>query len=193
MDFGLIRTIQGDMILSPSMPRLGIRINPDYIYLGDLQYILRNTQHVEEFIFLCPSALGHVTRMLLVRFEGFLESKQGEYTLPDNRTVRLDNEDYFYDTLFIDLQEYLNRFPDSDIAHAADYIRQRAYTLAGDFIYQRFLRVVSGDRRYQFVIAFLERNDEAAQTPDIIQQDASAAQELLDRALTSFTILHETN
>ncbi len=190
LEYGPIRSIEGDTILSPSLPRLGVRISPNFIYLGDLQYIARETHHVEEFIFLNPNGLGHVTHMLLVRFEGFLENKAGKYDYPARPTVRLDGNDYLYDLFFIDLPDFIDQQPNSDIAHAADYIRQRAYTLAGEMTYQRFLRVVSGDRRSQFIVAYLERNEEPLLTADTLAQDANSAQALRERALASFTVLH---
>ncbi len=126
MDFGPIRAIEGDTILSPSLPRLGVRISSDFIYLGDLQYIARETYHVEEFIFISPNGYGHATRLLLIHFAGFLENKEGAYAVKPQRSIRLDGEEYQYEVRFIDINDYLDRFPSSDIAHAADYIRQRA-------------------------------------------------------------------
>ena len=190
MEYGPIRTIESDTIISPSLPRLGVRISPDFIYLGDLQYIARETYHVEEFIFLSPNGLGHVTHLLLVHFEGFLENKPGTYENTARPTINLDGNHYLYDLFLIDLPDYLDQQPNSDIAHAADYIRQRAYTLAGKMTYQRFLRVVSEDMRNQFTIAYLERNEDPELTSELLAQDESIAQSLRERALSSFSILH---
>lgn len=190
MEFGPIRAMDGDTITSPSYPRLGIRINPDYIYLGDLQYISRETFHVEEFIFLEPNGAGHATRLLLVQFAGYLDNKQGTYEYPTGPTVSLDGEDYLYDLFFIDLPGYFEQFPNSDLSHAADYVRQRAYTLAGEMTYQRFLRLVSPDKRHEFIIAYLENNETAGVNPETLPQDATAMRALRERALQSFTILH---
>ncbi len=189
MEYGIIRTIKDDTIISPFLPRLGIQISPNYIYLGDLQYILRDTHHVEEFIFLNPSAIGHVTQLLLVRFAGFLDNKPGAYRYPENQAVQLDGDSYLYDISFINIQDYLAQYPQSDIAHAADYIRQRAYTLAGDFIYQRFLRLVSQDGRHEFTIAYLSNNDERGLTTEMHASDSVIASQQLEQALKQFTIV----
>lgn len=156
MEYGPIREMKGDTILSPSMPRLGIQISPDFIYLGDLQYIARGTHHAEAFIFISPNGVGHVTRILLVHFEGFLENQQGEYRLAPQDTLQMDHSTYAVETSVIDLQEYIAQQPRSDLAHAADYIRQRGYTLTGDMRYLRFSRLVSDDQRNLFVIACLD-------------------------------------
>lgn len=190
MEFGPIRMIQDDTILSPSLPRIGIRISPDFVYLGDVQYIARDTYHVEEFIFIVPNGIGHVTRLMIVHFEGFLENKQGVYDYIARPTVRLDGDEYLYDLQLIDLQEYLVQHPNSDLAHASDYIRQRSYTFAGDFTFQRFIRTVSEDRRNELVLLFLESNEDAQLKNEDIEKDAALAKKLQDQALSSFTILH---
>ena len=181
MDYGKIREMKGDTILSPSVPRLGVRISPIYIYLGNLQYLDCGSQQVEEFIYLCPNSIGHVTRLLLVRFQGFLENSAGIYEYMSPQKKQIDNQDFAYEIEYFDLQDYLNESPDADIAHAADYIRQRSYTLAGDMVYQRFQRIVSDDNRRQFLIFYLEQGEDPSTTP---------TEDLFQRAMESFTIVH---
>jgi hypothetical protein len=190
MDYGIIRAIQGDTILSPSLPRLGVRISSDFIYIGDVQYIARDSFHVEEFIFLSLNSIGHVTRLLLVHFEGFLDNREGKYEYLTRPAVSLDGEDYLYDIQFIDLQDYLSQRPNSDLAHAADYIRQRSYTFAGDYTFQRFIRAVGEEQRDEFVILYLERNENPAYTPEDLQSNPDLAAQLQRRALDSFEIVH---
>lgn len=188
MDFGPHRAIKDDTILSPSMPRLGIRISPDYIYLGNLHYISANRNHVEQFLFISPSGIGHVTRMLLITFAGFLVNNEGTYEVAAQELVNLDGEEYLYEKQLININDFVRRSRGTELAHAADYIRQRSYTLAGDMRYQRFTRLVSPDRRNEFVIAYLENSPEDLPKAGALSQEESAS--LLDRALNSFTIIH---
>jgi hypothetical protein len=155
-----------------------------------LQYIARETYHVEEFIFLNPSGIGHAKQLLLVHFSGFLENKEGAYENRPHPTIRLDEEDYQHEVRFININDYLARYPESDIAHAADYIRQRSYTLAGDMVYHRFSRLVSENLRDQFIIAYLEANTDPSLSPAVLQANPDQAEALLKRALNGFTILH---
>ena len=189
MEYGEIRTMEGDTIISPASPRLRVRIDPTLIYLGDLQYLLHQTNRVQEFVFIDVNSLGHVTRIMLVQFQGFLESKVGKYDHPVHQTVRLSGQEYLYDVFFINLPEYIAAHPESEIARAADYIRQRAYTLSGDVVYQRFLRLVDAENRNQMIIAYMERNEDQALTTEAIQKDKAAAKLLLERALNRFSIL----
>lgn len=190
MEYEPIRAIKGDTVLSPSLPRLGVQISPDFIYVGDVQYIARDTFHVEEFVFLCPNSIGHVTRLMLIHFEGYLENQQGMYEYTARPSVSMDGSDYLYDIQLINLQEYLSQFPNSDLAYAADYIRQRSYTLAGDFTLQRFIRTVGDDCRDEFVVLYLERNENPTYTGEDLKKDQELAHKLQQRALDSFKIVH---
>ncbi len=186
MDFGPFRAIKGDTILSPSLPRLGIRISPDFVYLGKLHYISANTHHVEQFIFLSPNSLGHVTRVLLVEFAGFLGNKAGVYIYAERNSIDFDGDAYLYEEKVIELDDFIKRYPNTELAHAADYIRQRSYTLAGDMRHLRFSRLVSEDRRNEFVITYLDNiSQDINSTGDISEEQAT----LLDRALNSFAII----
>lgn len=183
MEYGPIRMMKGDTIVSPSMPRLGVQVSPDFIYLGDLQYIAHGAHHAEAFILISPNGVGHVTRILLVHFEGFLENQEGAYRIASQTTIQMDDCTYAVETSVIDLQDYIAQQPRSDLAHAADYIRQRGYTLTGTMRYLRFSRLVSDDNRNLFVIACLDRctEDEAACA------DPADGQVV---ALSGFTIVH---
>lgn len=186
MEFGQIRAMDEDTVLSPSLPRLGIRINPVYIYVGDLQFITNETFHVEEFIFLNPNGLGHVTSLLIIHFAGYLENKEGAYHCPVEQPVHLDGDEYQYDVCSININEYLEQISGSELSHAVDYVHQRAYTLAGDMVYHRFTRLVSADHRHEFIIAYLESCEDASP----VTGDDSAAQQALERALSNFAIVH---
>jgi hypothetical protein len=187
MDFGPFRAIKSDTILSPSLPRLGIRISSDFIYLGKLHYISANTYHVELFIFLSPNSLGHVTRMLLVQFAGFLGNKAGVYLYPERSAIDFQGEAYLYEEQSIELEDFLKRYPNTEMAHAADYIRQRSYTLAGDMRHVRFSRLVSGDRRNEFAITYLDNTPE--EPPGAVEVSNEKQSSLLDRALSSFSVV----
>ncbi len=189
MEYGTIRNIKDDMVLSPSLPRLGIRYNPEFIYLGDLQYIGNSGNHVEEFIFLSPNSQGHAKRLLLIRFSGVLENKEGTYPGLAGETIDLAGDSYTYMISFIDLQDFLARHPGSNMAHAADYIRQRAYTLAGDMIVQSFTRRVDAEQRHEFQIAYMELNNDSNLIYETLLENPQLAKDLKQHALESFTIV----
>lgn len=191
MDFGKIRNIRDDLVLSPSTPRLAVRYHPEFIYLGDLQYITGETRHAEQFIFLSPNGLGHVVRMLLVQFEGYLENKPGSYPHEGDHMLEINGEPYIYDIHFIQVSDFIEKNPLSGFAHAADYIRQRAYTLGGDMTYQRFTRIASPDGRHKFAISYLETNEGPLMNAVVLERNPAVATALRENAMHYFSVLTE--
>lgn len=189
MEFGPIRAVKEDMILSPYLPRLGVRISEDYIYLGDLQYISQSTHHIEDFIFLCPSSQGHVSRLLVVQFDGFLDHKEGIYADADGANIDLAGDEYHHNLTLIDLPAFYKKSQGAHLFHAADYVRQRSYTLAGEMIYHTFLRMVTEDCRNRFSIHHMVQPGDPGLSPERLAENTDLRQNLLAQALTNFTIV----
>ena len=188
MDFGTIRSIKGDTILSPSLPRLGIRISAGFIYLGNLHYISSDIYHVEQYIFIDPNGIGHVTRVLLIQFTGFLENKEGRYEFPAQPSVLLDGEEYHYEESILNIDDFARHLPHTELGHASDYIRQRSYTLAGEMRCQRFARAIGEHQRNELAITYLEAPEESGASAPAPAESGAAPE--IDRALSSFTIVH---
>ncbi len=189
MEMGTLRFIKDDKIVSRALPRLTIRYSNDFIYLGNLQYISQETHHVEAFIFLNPNTRGHAASMMLVHFEGLLEGREGSCMVPGDETVELNGEIYQYERRFISANEAFSRSSGTGLSLAADYIRQRAYTLSGDMIYHRFWRCLEDDNRDSFSISFLEATEDRKRAAELAKRDPSAARAMLERALNSFELL----
>lgn len=189
MEFGPIRAVKGDTILSPYLPQLGVRISGDYIYLGDLQYISQGIYHIEDFIYVCPNSQGHATRLLVVQFEGFLDHKEGTFTSPSGSKISLAEDTYDYTFSLVELPAYYKKSPGLHLAHAADYVRQRAYTLAGDMIYYSFVRLVTEDHRNRFSIHHLNLTDDPHVTSERLLEDQEQQKANLAQALGDFAIL----
>lgn len=174
LEFGPIRTIKEDLILSPTSPRLAVRFAPSLIYIGDLQYILRETFYVEEFILINTNGLGHLTQMLLVHFAGYLENREGVYAYPQSPVATLAGDPYVLDQFTIPLREPNSKPSEGETSRAVDYIRQRAYTLPGDLDCQRFRRIVSEDGRREFALLYAE----PASTAMALEDDETEPDEL---------------
>lgn len=194
IEFGPIRTIKDDLVISPTAPRLAVRFAPSLIYLGDLQYIRRETFYVEEFILINTNGLGHLTQMLLVHFAGYLENQEGRYEYPQSPVATLAGDTYLLDQFTIALREPNAKPADTEVSRSVDYIRQRAYTLPGDLACQRFRRVVSDDRRREFAILYAEPADPTLPEELVQAENAShpQASSLAERQISPNPVTPET-
>lgn len=189
MEMGTVRFVKDDTIVSRALPAATIRYSDDFIYLGNLNYISQDHHNVEAFIFISPNGRGHATSLLIVHFEGILEGQEGSCAGPSDGVIDLGGVPYQYQRHFIKGPGEYSRAKGTHLSLAADYIRQRAYTLAGDMIYHRFFRCIEPDLRHNISLSYLEATDDAQQAASLAENNPAAAQAMLDRALRSFEFL----
>jgi hypothetical protein len=189
MEMGTVRFVKDDTIVSRAQPAVTIRYNNKFIYLGNLQYISQDTHRIETFIFIEPNARGHAASLLLVHFEGLLENNEGTCEDAGESVTELAGQIYQVQRRFINGPAEYSRAAGTHLSLAADYVRQRAYTLAGDMIYHRFFRVLEPDLRSTINLTYLEATDDAQTAAEEAERDPSTAQAMLERAMTSFEIL----
>lgn len=189
MEMGTVRFVKDDTIISRALPQATIRYSNDFIYLGNLQYISQDTHRIEVFIFIEPNARGHAASLLLVHFEGLLENQEGTCEAPGDGVIEIAGQTFQFQRRFLKGPEEFGRAAGTHLALAADYIRQRAYTLAGDMILHRFFRCLGPDLRNNFSISYLQAVEDAQAAAQQAEREPPAAQAMLERALRSFEIM----
>ncbi len=188
MDLGQKRTISGNTVISPDLPRLHVQAAIELIYLGNLQLVIENSHYIEEFLFYKTSPLGHITRLLIVHFEGALDHH--EVFVPDpGENIQLGEHKYCYHVSFLDIKG-ASDIRDADVSRVTNYIREQGFTFGGNFIVQNFQRLVGDENRNIFKIIYIENNEDEQLNPERLAQDKAAAQALLARAQVSFQVGH---
>lgn len=187
MDPDSIRTMEGDVIQSPALPKIQIQISNNWIYIAKMQLLMECDRCSEQFVLLDTNSTGHVTHLLQVQFEGFIASDKAydELTGP---TVRMGGQDYISQVSAFDVQQLINEHPLHELSPVIDHIGKRGYTIAGIMVMQRFARIVDANRRNLIYIDYLECADESVPVETLISDEA-ARQALLARAQKQFSIL----
>ncbi|NLG97766.1 MAG: hypothetical protein GX491_10430 [Chloroflexi bacterium] len=187
MDSDSIRTMEGDTIQSPALPKIKIKISNNWIYIAKMQLLMDHDRCSEQFVLLDTNSTGHVTHLLLVQFEGFIGFNR-TYTELTGPTVRMGGQDYVSMVSAFDVHQLFNEHPLHEISPVFDHIGRRGYTIAGMMVMQRFARIVDESRRNLIYIDYLERADGSVPVETLISDEA-ARQALLARAQKQFTIL----
>jgi hypothetical protein len=93
----------------------------------------------------------------MLQFESFLPNIEGRYDYGEPQSVNISGIDYFSNTESVpNVEAALKAVPDSDIAKAAIFLRSKGFTLMNALVYQRFVRVVSDDKRREFIMLYVE-------------------------------------
>lgn len=193
------RWVDAGTLVSTGRPNIEIDVADDFDYVGVTRYELLGEVSAEAFIFADADGEGFINRQLTFIFEGALPDSDFTYRYSGDDTERLGRHDYIADTFFFwGMDEAIRAEPGRDTAIINRFLAERGYEQPDDGLIQRFVRVVTEDRRHEFIIAYMEDLGDLGYTRDELEEggvanelvpDISAS--LRDRALASFTVMRE--
>jgi hypothetical protein len=179
------RRVKGQVLTSTSLPRIRIRFDKRFKYVGSQKFILYDRAQVEQVFFVEADTDKHVTRMYMLQFEGYLPNVDATYNYAVDKTIDLGGQTYIVNTETIpNVQAALNQDPRSDVAHAGAFLGGKGYRFSESIMYQRFVRLVDQTKRNEFIVVYIEDGGAVAAA-----DKDKAMQEFSTRALKGFTIL----
>ena len=179
------RRVKGQVLTSASLPRVRVKFEKPFRYVGRQGFILYERAQVEQYFFVDADRQGRIRRMYMAQFEGYLPSVNATYNYPPTKTVSLGGETYVVNAESIpDVPAVLKQNPQSDVARAASFLEGKGYHVGGSIMFQRFVRLVDEAKRHEFILLYVE-DAGAVASPG----GERAAQEFSDRALKGFSIL----
>jgi hypothetical protein len=188
------RTVENNLLISEGLPEARFQVGPQFTCVGNTVFTLYNAAHVEQHHFVFADTAKRVERLLWFQFEGYFDTNQYRYDYPGMETMTLDSLTFLHDADVMNVDaDYTDR-PDSDSAHALDFIKQEGYTLEGDVMYKRLVWL-DPDLRNELMIIYSEdllptgfRIADLAEGSQAIDRRNSLFRDLHERALSSFRV-----
>lgn len=175
------REVKKQILTSNDAPKIRLKFDKKFKFAGSQKFILYERAEAEQFFFI-EAENKKIKRLYMLQFENFLPGKEGVYNYDEPQSVKIGGQDFFANAENIpNVEAALKAVPDSDIAKAADFLKSKGFTLMNSLLYQRFVRVVSDDKRREFIMLYIED----AENADAEKQKA----ELQKRALSYFKVL----
>jgi hypothetical protein len=189
------RTGQNTVLRSEKLPVIAIQINPEFKYVGSTGFILYDVAHAEQHHFAVADAGRRVLQRLWFQFEGYLDNNNHTYDYSGLETLSLNGFTFLHNTYPVNIEEAYEERPNSDSAHAIDFLKEKGYQLTGDIMSHRMVWL-DADQRNELMIIYSEVLDATGYRPsDLVEQGPAAtewpalAQMLQERSLSSFKIL----
>ncbi|HKS08557.1 MAG TPA: hypothetical protein VJS13_03360 [Pyrinomonadaceae bacterium] len=176
------RTVKGQVLTSTSLPNIRLKFDKHFKYAGTQQFVLYGRSQAEQFFFVDADKHGHISRLYLVQFEGYLPNTDATYDYAVTGTIDIHGQQYITNTESVpSVSAVLKQQPESDAARAIAFLTQKGFHAPEALRYQRFVRLVDNAKRHEFIIVYVE--DTGAAKP------ATSANELSTRALKGITVL----
>lgn len=172
------RMVDSHTLVSDSQPAVVVEVAAGFAYVGRPQFILSDVASVDAFVFAVGDE-GRPARLLVVQFEGYLESNDHTFDYSFADTILLGNRQFHTDTTVVALSPPPPR--GSDMGRVLDLPRRRHYPLSGRATVMRFVYLPDAARRNELLILYAEAVGEGV-------VDTGFERPVRERALASFTV-----
>ncbi|MEO8026854.1 MAG: hypothetical protein ABI823_10285 [Bryobacteraceae bacterium] len=150
------RTVEGNRLISKSLPAATIEVAKGFRYLGVRVFPLYGVAIAEMHVFAEPDSAGNVKRFLWFQFEHYTPDNSNTYGYVAERTTTLGPLSFLYDTtLFTD---YIARpaRPNSDSAEFKGLMEKSGMTGPAATARIRLVHLPGSDRRSELMIIYGE-------------------------------------
>jgi len=189
------RSVQNNILRSEELPLIQIKIDPQFSYVGNTNFILYDIAHVEQHHFIVTDTQKRVQRRLWFQFEGYLEDNDRKYNYSGMEGLTLNGFTFLHNSYVMNIEDAYRERPTSDSAHVVDYFKEKGYVLSGDMMSKRMVWLDAALRNELMIIYSEILDPTGYRVADLTEGGPSAAewpalsQTLHDRALASFKIV----
>src|SRR5262245_14999384 len=151
-----LRTVQGQVLISPRDPALRVRVDDAYAFAGTQTFDLYGVARAEQFFFVNADAEGRVGRMYWFQFEAYLPDNEYTYDYPVTRAVEDGGTWFIADHDARNVAGDCER-PDSDLCLATRFLESRGYRMASDEVLsERLVHLIDKTCRAELMIVYAE-------------------------------------
>jgi hypothetical protein len=151
-----LRKVKKQILTSTGSPEIRLKFDKKFKFAGSNEFVLYGRANAEQYFFV-ESENKKIKRLYMLQFERFLPGAEGTYNYDEPQSLKIEGLDYIANIESVpNVEAALKAVPDSDIAKAAAFLQGKGFKLMNSLIYQRFVRVVSADKRREFIILYVE-------------------------------------
>jgi hypothetical protein len=156
VDLNNLRTAKGQTLRSPALPKLQLKFDRAFKYVGGHTFILYDVARAEQHFFVDADKDGNVSRFYWIQFEGYLPSNTHQYNYRSPKTVNIGGLDFFADVYARKVDPKQGR-PDSDGNRAREFLLSKGLKTASDEVMmQRLVHLLDKDKRTELMVIYLE-------------------------------------
>lgn len=191
------RGFENGVFTSERLPRIRMKVDPAFAYIGNVTFELKNIALVDRHIFV-DADVERIKRMIVLQFEGFLDNNDHTYLWEITNPISLGGDDYKHNTFFFDTSKAIAENPGAEMDHTVAFLEREGYQLESEQMVSRFARVVDAARRHELIIFYHENvRDtghslaEVSEDGGVLPQHAAIAEALTKRSLKRFSVLDD--
>lgn len=205
------RTVRGNTIISPAIPKIKIKVAEEFQYIGKFDFdIIANSEEYpvelmgqpvasgERLVFAVFDEAKDIEKLFIVQFEGFLASNDFIYHYDFSQADHIGKNKYRHNTWYYDARQSAQENPQGEGAKTQLFLAQKGFNLPRDWMMSRFVGLASADRKNEIILFYHEMLQKTTgYTLDDWEHSVKRAKKIsidsafVERSRNSFTIVEE--
>jgi hypothetical protein len=186
------RYAKGQKLSSEENPRVLLRFNKNFKYIGKQTFILFENSKVTQLYYAYASG-NQVKAFYTVQFEEYLPEIDETYNYSIEDSLEMNGAFFLYGPVFNEPNKTLNESRKSDVWHKYKYLQSKGFTLPDEVGGHRFVKVLGPARKKEMLIVYNEdiklSNTTFAEINEGTEKFETLKANLLKRALAGFSVL----
>ncbi len=194
------RTVHNNVITSPAVPAIKLKVRGELKYLGFFAFDIGGIASGERHLWVKADKQKRVERLFILQFEGYTPGSTHRYNYKPRNVTRLGAHDYNSNGFLYDDMAYHREHPGSEAEGTRKFLEARGYKFDAEQMLYRFYRSLpdadlAKDHRNEFLIFYIEPASAHGITlkETTENQDSPREKQIVDRArqraLNTFKVL----
>jgi hypothetical protein len=149
-----IRRIKGQTLTSSGQPKVTLKFDKAFKYVGTQSFVLYDVANAEQHFFVDAGKDRRVKRLYWIQFEGYLPSNTHIYNY-SSRVVKIGHLDFFADAYARNIKTTASR-AGSDGTRAQEFLKSKGFTIGDEIMMQRLVHLTDATKRNELMIIYLE-------------------------------------
>lgn len=150
-----IRKIEGQTLSSSNLPKVNLKFDKDFKYVGTQSFILYEVANAEQHFFVDAGNDRKIKRLYWIQFEGYLPTNTHTYDYQSTKVVKIGHLDFFADAFVRNIKSGPSR-PGSDGTRAQEFLKSKGFTISDEVAMQRLVHLTDDTKRNELMIIYLE-------------------------------------
>lgn len=150
-----IRKIDGQTLSSSNVPKVTLKFDKAFKYVGTQSFVLYDVANAEQHFFVDANKDRRVKRFYWIQFEGYLPNNTHSYDYRSNKVVKIGHLDFIADAYPLNIKTTASR-PGSDGTRAQEFLKSKGFTIGDEIMMQRLVHLTDATKRNELMIIYLE-------------------------------------
>jgi hypothetical protein len=150
-----MRKIDGQTLTSSSVPKVTLKFDKDFKYVGTQSFVLYEVANAEQHFFVEAGNDRKIKRLYWIQFEGYLPSNTHTYNYQSTKVIKIGHLDFFADAIARNIKSGPSR-PGSDGTRTQEFLKSKGFTIGDEVVMQRLVHLTDRTKRNELMIIYLE-------------------------------------